>query len=215
VCSTVERIRDLIDTRKIKHKDLIEHLEVNQGTYAKWVSESEKNRRDIPNTILANIAEYLDVDIEYLLCRQDKEREVNTKNATQVEVMSVKASAGAGSELIELDSFSTGKTAMIDNMFFKTTPRTDLKCMQVDGYSMLPMLSHDSWVIYREVDDFETDGLYIINYDNQLMVKMVQINFAQNKLDIVSLNKEYKSYSIDKYDQTSCRIVGRVLRSIV
>lgn len=215
MCSVVNRIRELIEETGIKQKDLIEHLEVNQGTFGKWISEKEENRRDIPNTVLAKIAEYLDVDIEYLLCMQDQKRELNTKNTISVDIIEIKASAGGGNEIVSMDSFSTGRKAIIDVSFFKTVPSENLKCIQVDGYSMLPMLSHESWVIYREVEEFETDGLYIINYDNQLMVKMVQVNFAENKLDIISLNKEYQSYSIDKHDQTVCKIVGRVIRSIV
>lgn len=212
----VTRVREEMALKDIKQKDMIKILDVNQGTFAKWLSEVEKNRRDIPNTILAKMASLLNVDIEYLLGLQEEKKKINTiANSLTVEVMSVKASAGSGNNIEFLDDFSTGEIVTIDNRFFKTVPPKNIKCIQVDGYSMMPMLTHESWVIYKDVFEFETDGLYIINYDNQLMVKMIQVNFEKNKLDIISINKEYKSYSIDKHDQTVCKIVGKVLRCII
>jgi len=72
----VEKIREEMENKGIKQKDIIDYLDVHQGTFAKWLSLKEENRRDIPNTILAKIAHYLDVDIEYLLGLQDEKRKV-------------------------------------------------------------------------------------------------------------------------------------------
>lgn len=42
----------------------------------------------------------------------------------------------------------------------------NIKAIRVDGYSMVPMLLPDSWVIFEERSEFKGDGLYIINYAN-------------------------------------------------
>jgi len=72
----VEKIREEMENKGIKQKDLVEFLGATQSNVAKWLSLNEKIRLDIPNTILAKIAHYLDVDIEYLLGLQDEKRKV-------------------------------------------------------------------------------------------------------------------------------------------
>jgi len=63
----VKRVRELMQKKKIKQKDLVEYLGENQSTVAKWLSLNDGNRRDIPNTILVKIAKYLGVTAEYLI----------------------------------------------------------------------------------------------------------------------------------------------------
>ncbi|EIW2192513.1 helix-turn-helix transcriptional regulator, partial [Campylobacter coli] len=88
--------------------------------------------------------------------------------------------------------------------------------IKVDGYSMVPMLLPDSWVVFEETHEYQGDGLYILNFDNQLMVKLLQLNPINKILDIISVNKDYKSYSIDLRDsQVEIIIQGKVLRSII
>lgn len=63
----VFKIRELMLQQGIKQKELVEYLGENQGTIGKWLSEKEKNRRDLPNTILIKIAKKLGVTPQYLL----------------------------------------------------------------------------------------------------------------------------------------------------
>ncbi|EAK4864423.1 transcriptional regulator, partial [Campylobacter coli] len=80
----------------------------------------------------------------------------------------------------------------------------------------IPMLLPDSWVIFEEIHEYQGDGLYILNFDNQLMVKLLQLDPISKVLDIISVNKDYKSYSLDLKDsQVEIIIQGKVLRSII
>ena len=86
----VSRIREEMELQSIKQKDIIEFLDVKQGTFAKWISIKEDNRRDIPNTILAKISDYLDVDMKYLLGMQEEKKKLpsidfNTNLSVDVE----------------------------------------------------------------------------------------------------------------------------------
>jgi len=137
------------------------------------------------------------------------------KHAVTAEVMSVKAAAGIGNNLESIDEYSTGRKAVIDSIIFKATPKGPVKLMQVDGYSMVPMLYPDSWVLYEEANEYTVDGLYVINYANELMVKLLQYNPAKNTLEIISKNPEYKSWEVRPEDQNVLRIVGKVLRCII
>ncbi|EAK0847489.1 LexA family transcriptional regulator [Campylobacter lari] len=152
----------------------------------------------------------------------DKEKNTQTKDIDKQEInfysipkLNISASAGGGNELIGLEEYETGEMLELSKAFFKTTPK-NLKAIKVDGYSMVPMLLPDSWVVFEETHEYQGDGLYILNFDNQLMVKLLQLNPISKILDIISVNKDYKSYSIDLKDsQIELIIQGKVLRSII
>ena len=86
--------------------------------------------------------------------------------------------------------------------------------MQVEGYSMVPMLYHDSWVIADVTAGFEGDGLYIINFCGNFMVKLLQMS-PDGVLHIISINKDYQSYEIDEDSNVEVYIVGKVLRCVI
>ncbi|HEA6929085.1 LexA family transcriptional regulator [Campylobacter sp. LMG 17559] len=152
----------------------------------------------------------------------DKEKNTQTKDINKQEInfysipkLDISASAGGGNELIGLEEYETGEMLELSKAFFKTIPK-NLKAIKVDGYSMVPMLLPDSWVVFEETHEYQGDGLYILNFDNQLMVKLLQLNPISKILDIISVNKDYKSYSIDLKDsQIELIIQGKVLRSII
>ena len=132
-----------------------------------------------------------------------------------IPALSIKASAGGGNHLESIDSFEEWATINVDKMLFKSLPSKNLRAIQVDGYSMAPMLMPDSWVIFEIDRQFEGDGLYIINWRNVLMVKKIQLDMGSGKLRIVSANPDYDSYDVDPDDQSVFKIVGKVIRAII
>ncbi|EKB0719236.1 LexA family transcriptional regulator [Campylobacter jejuni] len=152
----------------------------------------------------------------------NQEKNIETKNINKQESsfysipkLNISVSAGGGNELIGLEEYESGEMLELSKAFFKTIPK-NVKAIKVDGYSMIPMLLPDSWVIFEEVHEYQGDGLYILNFDNQLMVKLLQLDPISKILDIISVNKDYKSYSIDLKDsQIELIIQGKVLRSII
>ena len=151
-----------------------------------------------------------------------QEENIETKNINKQESsfysipkLNISVSAGGGNELIGLEEYESGEMLELSKAFFKTKTK-NVKAIKVDGYSMIPMLLPDSWVIFEEVHEYQGDGLYILNFDNQLMVKLLQLDPISKILDIISVNKDYKSYSIDLKDsQIELIIQGKVLRSII
>ncbi|WP_252365926.1 S24 family peptidase, partial [Campylobacter jejuni] len=145
----------------------------------------------------------------------NKDRNKQEINFYSIPKLNISASAGRGNELIGLEEYETGEMLELSKAFFKTTPK-NVKAIKVDGYSMIPMLLPDSWVIFEEIHEYQGDGLYILNFDNQLMVKLLQLDPISKVLDIISVNKDYKSYSLDLKDsQVEIIIQGKVLRSII
>ncbi|EIS1397364.1 helix-turn-helix transcriptional regulator, partial [Campylobacter coli] len=175
----------------------------------------EKGKTPISKKYFDNISKlskkfYIDKEENAL----NKDRNKQEINFYSIPKLNISASAGGGNELIGLEEYETGEMLELSKAFFKTIPK-NVKAIKVDGYSMIPMLLPDSWVIFEEVHEYQGDGLYILNFDNQLMVKLLQLDPISKILDIISVNKDYKSYSIDLKDsQIELIIQGKVLRSI-
>ncbi|EEA7465287.1 helix-turn-helix transcriptional regulator [Campylobacter jejuni] len=176
----------------------------------------EKGKTPISKKYFDNISKlskkfYIDKEENAL----NKDRNKQEINFYSIPKLNISASAGGGNELIGLEEYETGEMLELSKAFFKTTPK-NVKAIKVDGYSMIPMLLPDSWVIFEEIHEYQGDGLYILNFDNQLMVKLLQLDPISKVLDIISVNKDYKSYGLDLKDsQVEIIIQGKVLRSII
>lgn len=176
----------------------------------------EKGKTPISKKYFDNISKlskkfYIDKEENAL----NKDRNKQEINFYSIPKLNISASAGGGNELIGLEEYETGEMLELSKAFFKTTPK-NVKAIKVDGYSMIPMLLPDSWVIFEEIHEYQGDGLYILKFDNQLMVKLLQLDPISKVLDIISVNKDYKSYSLDLKDsQVEIIIQGKVLRSII
>ncbi|EOJ1520546.1 helix-turn-helix transcriptional regulator [Campylobacter jejuni] len=180
------------------------------------INNIEKGKTPISKKYFDNISKlskkfYIDKEENAL----NKDRNKQEINFYSIPKLNISASAGGGNELIGLEEYETGEMLELSKAFFKTTPK-NVKAIKVDGYSMIPMLLPDSWVIFEEIHEYQGDGLYILNFDNQLMVKLLQLDPISKVLDIISVNKDYKSYSLDLKDsQVEIIIQGKVLRSII
>ncbi|MGP1561610.1 MAG: XRE family transcriptional regulator [Helicobacteraceae bacterium] len=205
------KIREIRESNGISQKDFAKMFGVSYGTLQSY----EYNKTNPDFVFVEKLSNHFNIDISFFL---NDNMARNIKKATSKDYytiprLDVKASAGGGAEIVPLEEYETGQTLNIDKHFFKTPPSKNIKVMQVDGYSMIPMLLPDSWVIFEECNQWRGDGLYIINYNNQLMVKLLQLT-PKKILEIISANKEYKSYSVDP-DQETVLIVGKVIRAII
>ncbi|WP_456403508.1 LexA family transcriptional regulator [Hydrogenimonas sp.] len=133
----------------------------------------------------------------------------------QVPKLSAKASAGGGTNIESVDLFDTGETIFVDRSLFKT-PLKNILAIQVDGYSMVPVLLPDSWVFFTETSEWSGDGLYVLIFRNVLMVKQVEADPKTGNLWIKSANPDYDSWQYDPTeDQSTMKIVGRVVRCVL
>lgn len=131
-----------------------------------------------------------------------------------IQRVSHKASAGAGNHLESIDQFEIVETMTVSRSLLKTAPNGTLRMINVDGYSMVPMLYPDTMVLFDEHPEWKGDGLYILNWRNELMVKLLQID-PKGALHIKSVNKDYESWTVEPDDQSVFKIVGKVLRIII
>ena len=147
-----------------------------------------------------------------------KTEEADQVSHDQILIRKLSSAVGAGEsvDINGVEVYDTDILVPFSQMLFKVRPKKidRIRCMQVDGYSMVPMLFPDSWVIADVTAKFEGDGLYIINYCDNFMVKLLQKS-PNGVLHIRSVNKDYESYDIGPDDDVQVYIVGKVLRCVI
>ncbi len=135
----------------------------------------------------------------------------------EVPILSHEVSAGHGLEPLETEVVDT---LLIDkDKLLPEYPRDRLEGLKVKGNSMEPYVYDGSYVIiYRFKWDEpieKVDDIYVINYDNQLMVKQVQF-MGGSKVRIVSINPTYPPIELDMDDnQMYFAILGKVVLRIL
>ena len=185
-------VKFLKQIHKVKtDKELSEAIDIAVETIRTW------KRRGIPSKIA------LQYSMQYAL----------QSNTISIPKLKVTASCGSGANLECIDSFETEGEIIIDIDTLRVK-NGNLKALHVEGFSMVPVLYPNSWVIFNEHGIYEGEGLYVLNFRNILMVKLLQVN-ETGRLRIISTNKDYESYTIDLEDQSNFKIIGKVVRTIM
>jgi phage repressor protein C with HTH and peptisase S24 domain len=186
------------------------------GSVEKWGQPNNPNaptRKD-----MINVALMLKMSIEELMCETDIKKQPLKYNVDvlNIPIISHLASAGTKTDIEGIETFDTIDIMPISPLYFKTPQKAEnLRITKVDGHSMTPMLYPDTHLIFDITQtEYIGDGLYIINFRNILMVKLLQIT-TKGVLRIISTNKDYESYEVDIDDQSVLRIVGKVVKIII
>jgi len=84
----------------------------------------------------------------------------------------------------------------------------------VEGDSMWPTLqSGDLIMIDKNILNVEKEGIYVILYDDLLMVKRVQLIIEDRveKIKLISDNKLYESFTIPVFGDENIKVIGKVV----
>lgn len=196
--------REILDGWKLElgiktDKELREKLNVERPAMDKWI-----NRNSIPDMAFKKFNQ---------VCKSMQQK--NDTDGYWIKKLNQKVGAGTSVDITEVDVIDEDERFFVPATFFKTIMKNEkLRMAQVDGYSMVPMLHPDNWVIFEKMKEFKGDGLYVIMYNDNLMVKILQ-KTPRGNLYIKSTNKDYESFELDEDTCGSCQIVGKVIKCII
>ena len=203
-----------INLKKIRDELGMTQSEMSEkiGLSLRQYQRYEKNPANLTFLQISEFADKLNISVDEL--KNGNTTESNDTFSIK-KITSYFASAGGGNEINDIEVYDTDEVLQIDKAFFKLPPSKNARAIRVDGYSMVPMLLPDSWVIFEEQSEFKGDGLYVINYSGQLMVKLLQLT-PKGILRVISKNEDFESYEIKvNEDNQYFHIVGKVIKSIV
>ena len=179
--------REILDRWKISlniktDKELREKLGVERPAMDKWI-----NRNSIQETAFKKFDQ---------VCKSMQKQ--SNADGYWIKKINQKVGAGTSVDITEVDVIDEDDKFFVPATFFKTIMKNEkLRMAQVDGYSMVPMLHPDNWVIFEKTKEFKGDGLYVIMYNDNLMVKILQ-KTPRGNLYIKSTNKDYESFELDE-----------------
>ncbi|WP_103604074.1 LexA family transcriptional regulator [Campylobacter concisus] len=206
----LDRIYEIVGVKN--RNQLSQKIGKTPSTIAGWIE-----RDKVPMDILYKIADEYNTSMDFLLdgIRKNEYQSNEVVNGYWIKKLNQKVGAGTSVDITEVDVIDEDDKFFVPATFFKTIMKNEkLRMAQVDGYSMVPMLHPDNWVIFEKTKEFKGDGLYVIMYNDNLMVKILQ-KTPRGNLYIKSTNKDYESFELDENTCGSCQIIGKVIKCII
>ena len=167
----------------------------------------------------SKLAAFLDIDEDVLKpagakaalsFRAPSSLTIANQSYMPIPVYDIRASAGAGA-LVE-DGQPTAHQVFRDNFIrrLSNAPIEKLAVIQVSGDSMWETLHDgDTVLVDRSVDKIVKDGIYILAFDGELLVKRCQRDLSDGSVIVMSDNPKYQSFKVSEADRL--RVLGRAI----
>lgn len=214
-----QRLKSVMDEQGVSQNALAKAIGVTQPSIKKIIDGNTLEPKKI-----MEIATALGVDAEWLKTGKGEQPsfsqaqqavendEEDEKHQLRVEVLDVYASAGNG-------SFLTGDLAAdicaieFENEYFaqsfQRANEKGLAIINVTGDSMEPTLQNgDLLYVDTRKNYYLGDGIYVFSFKDRIYVKRLQ--FAGNKLLIISDNTRYQVWDITEDNEDQFIIHGKV-----
>ena len=205
----VDLVQSKMSLLGITQQQLAEKLNVTQQAVGNWFV-----RKRIPQQHYITIDQILGLDFF---------KNMNDNNTTECtvsvkKIANIMVSAGTGYAMDDIHEYSDGGLLEISEFSIPNHYIMDnLRAIKVDGKSMLPTLMPDEYVLIDiSQKQYTGDGLYVVNYGGNLIVKRLQfVPENGGTVEIISDNPQFKSYKlIMNDDQTSLYIIGKVVMQL-
>lgn len=213
------KLKEMLDESNITQYELAKRLNIAPTTVNQWFA-----RNSLKDKYLGDICRVTGFDIGELIPNYNKE-DYNRVSSIIVEspndkilfiprYKNVTASAGEGDYIDGIDIFEEDEPIpMLRTDLPSDRDSKYFEAIKVKGTSMLPTFMPNDWVIFdKKTSFYDGDGLYVLNYAGNLLIKRLQYDMGRNSMDIISDNHEYSNYSINlSENQENLNIIGIVM----
>lgn len=206
-------LKEIMLQQALTQSDIADILSVKQQAVGQWFS-----RGSIPAKYHYKLSKHFGIPINGGELVSSVIMDTQKETVDVKKILNIKVSAGNGYSTDGIDEYSdNGTIAVSKDIIGHTMDAEHIRAIQVDGKSMLPTLMPDEYVLIDISKNFYSgDGLYVLNYGGNLIVKRLQyLPINNGTLEIISDNKDFKNYTISlSDDQTTLYILGRVICQI-
>ena len=204
------KVKALIDENNLKESELYKALDISRQNWGNF------KKTGVPNKYGSEIANFLGCDISILMPTAEKVI-TDYQKVTIKAYRNIVAGAGFGSDITDIEDLEFDPMKIHTAILPRSVRNASLKAIQVNGKSMLPTFMPDDWVVFAEcMNTFQGDDVYVVNYMNNLLIKRITFNPALGKIDIISDNHAFPTYSVESNDteDKGFMIIGRVVATI-
>lgn len=194
----------------ISQSELARKINLSQTAVQKIISGKTATSRKI-----GEIAEILGVSVNWLLKGEDVSFDVVEESDEYCRVDILDIEAIANNQAVTNDSLtktvsSIKYTEAEAISIFGRRPADTIKIVTVKGDGMIETLKpRDLIFVDVSIKKFEGDGIYLFIYNDHLYVKRLQLK--KDEMRVISDNKVYVAWSIEKEEFESMLIVAKVL----
>lgn len=216
------RIKEAMKDNDMTQADLSRISGISKSTLSEWISgkyEPKQNNIYILSKALKvnptwlmglEVQKEIKEDISIIYDRLETKRQRRVYNFAEHQLeeqqrvkptVYVISKLSAGTGIIDLDPTDTEEVE-----FDGYVPAHDL-AFEVAGDSMIPMFKDSEIVFVEKTQDIRSGQIIAVQINEEAYIKKAYIE--DNRLRLVSLNKEYKDIYADENDDI--RVVGRVI----
>lgn len=211
-----ERLRELRNYAKLTQQELSEKIGMSKSS----VNMYERGEREPGLETLELIADFFNVDLDYLMGKTNIKKRNDFKNSDNITGISIMNSDKI--RMIPLfNSVSAGFGAYPDECVVEYMPvyiehdydAENMLAVTVEGDSMYPKIEDGDVVVVRKQSDYENGDIVVAIIDkNEAFVKKIYDDGEE--ITLVSINPEYKNKVYKGADRTYIEVVGVVKKII-
>ena len=203
-----DRIRELRERKRMTQEELGKAIGTTKQTIFKYETGKIEN---IPYNRLLDIASALEAEPwEILGWKQPLNDEEDIPGFISVPFISQKISAGYGEDFLLDDSITLKRIQIPESMARGVSDKSTLVSAEVKGDSMIDANIYPGDYVFFSKGMIKGEGIYVIAFAGDIMVKRLSFDGGQNRLTIISENRNYPVRTVDA-DTDGVRILGKVI----
>ena len=201
-----DRIKRLRESRKMTQEELGKAVGTTKQTIFKYETDKIGN---IPYSRIEDLARVFDVDPwEILGWKQDDCKPA--EGYISVPLISQKISAGYGEDYLPEDSITLKRIQIPESMTRGITDKSTIVSAEVKGDSMVDANIYPGDYVFFSKGTIKGEGIYVIAFAGDIMVKRLSFDAPKNRLTIISENRNYPTRTVDA-ESDGVRILGKVI----
>lgn len=201
------RLKEIRESTGMSQASFAQLFNLPQSTYAKY-----ERGASISDSVLMGLA-LKGYDLNWLLTGISSKKinlntnKENNKSGILIPIIASKVSAGSGEEWRDED-FLEGQMVPITKDLTKGYDIKKIFAAQVKGDSMMDAMIFDGDYVFAVKDEIRGDGIYILSVDGEVLVKRLEYDAFEHKVNVISANKAYAPRTVDEDRIT---ILGKVI----
>lgn len=222
------RIKNLIDLKKLTQKEVAEKLDITEATLSRYITGQRKPTGDT----LIQLSNILETTIDYIL-KGEKEtanvKPLKVDKDIKLKLNTIKKNNSSNSTGVDLSTLpkldiigtvraGVGGIAYEDNMgteyaYTANASKETHFYLKVKGNSMEPKISEGDLALVHIQNDVESGSLAIVLVDGEegVIKKVVK---KPNSIELHSFNPYYPTRVFAYEEMNSIKIIGKVIKII-